>query len=132
MLNLNSITTRLFPSSDPAPALPTIGPGTQVEVQTLCYGKQIGTIQYITDSPFIEDAPGTQRAFVVGNGWTDYLLLEDIAPDAPDFELEDDFDYLQYLHDLAKTECEQELEDEDEYQHPRFLWNGRWFPESID
>lgn len=49
---------------------------------------------------------------------------------APEIELEDDPEYSQYLHDLAKAEHEQELEEE--YQHPRFLWNGRVFPESID
>lgn len=50
----------------------------------------------------------------------------------PEFELEDDPDYLEYLNDLAKADCEQELEEEDTYSHPRFLFNGKWFPESID
>lgn len=99
MLNIHSITSRFFPSTSPAPIL-TIGPGSKIEVETLCYGKQIGIIQYITDSPYYGEA-GVQRAYVVGNGWTDYVLIDDL-----DFEesLDRDPDYLLFLQELAQSE----------------------------
>jgi len=105
MLNLNGITNRLFPST-----LPTYGPGVQVEVETLCYGKQTGTIQLITDSPYYGEA-GVQRAFVVGEGWTDYILVDELVLADPDFTLEDDPEYLQFLYDTEAAEMALEFAD---------------------
>jgi hypothetical protein len=82
-----------------------IGPGTKITVDTLCYGRQVGTIQFIGDSPFLEDEPGTQRAFVVGNGWTDYILVPS------DDDLDSDPDYLAWLDELTATDIATELAD---------------------
>jgi len=106
MLNLNGITTRLFPST-----LPTYGPGVLVEVNTAAHGQQTAVIEEISISPFYPECnEGIQRARVgslPGNPFfIDYLLIEELTPTEPDFELELEFDpeYQQFLHDLAEQE----------------------------
>lgn len=62
-------------------AMPTIGPGTRVIVNTLCYGQQVGTIVRISESPYYGEK-GIQRAFVVGDGWSDYILEDELIIEA--------------------------------------------------
>lgn len=105
MLNLNL--NRFLPLKS---TIRTFGPGSLVTVQTAAHGEQIGAIQVITDSPYYGEA-GIQRAFVVGEGWTDYILVDELVSAEPDFTLEDDPEYLQFLYDLEATEIALELAD---------------------
>lgn len=119
--------------------MPTIGPGLTVVVDTLFYGQQIGMIERIGLSPFYPECnEGVQRAYVVGQGWTDYILLEDLLLESDTHYCEDCQRYVP--NTLACPECgyclgccdchtEDGNELEDTYQPPRFLWMGRWFPE---
>lgn len=60
-------------------ALPLIGKGTHVVVDTLCYGQQLGVIERIGLSPYYPECnEGVQRAYVIGQGWSDYILVEEL------------------------------------------------------
>jgi hypothetical protein len=106
MLQLHGITSRLFASITPTR---TFGPGSLVEVETLCHGKQIAVIEEIGLSPFYGEET-TYRARVgslAGNPFfIDYLLIEELVPAEPDFELELEYDpdYAAFLHDIAATD----------------------------
>jgi len=67
-----------FVSTPTAEPVIEIGAGTRVMIKTLCYGWQIGTVQFISDSPYCGEE-GVQRAFVVGEGWTDYLTVDEVV-----------------------------------------------------
>jgi hypothetical protein len=127
--------------------MPTIGPGTLVAVKVPFYGKagtiytwQIGKIERIGLSPYYPECnEGVQRAYVIGAGWTDYLLEEEIvlAADLCDCEKCDSQYPVQFMcaecgHCSRCCECshesEAEEEEETDYQPPRFLWMGKWFP----
>jgi hypothetical protein len=120
--------------------MPTIGPGLTVVVDTLFYGQQIGTIERIGLSPYFPECnEGVQRVYVVGQGWTDYILLEELLLESDTHYCEDCQRYV--VNTLACPECglclgccDCKTEDADEaenddYQAPHFLWMGRWFPE---
>lgn len=120
--------------------LPVIGPGTRVIVNTLCYGQQVGIIQSIGLSPFYPECnEGVQRAFVVGAGWTDYILVEDLflecdactctdcGQEFPESMMCPECGYC-----LGCCDCRTENADDfidDDYHAPSFLWMGRRFPE---
>lgn len=112
MLNFNSITSRLFQST-----IPTFGPGSLVEVETYSCGKQTAVIESITLSPFYpECTQGVMRARVgslPGNPFfIDYILVDDLVPAEPDFELELDHDpdYVAFLHELASADYTEAIE----------------------
>lgn len=102
-INLN-----LFPSHKSITSV-TFGPGSIVEVETLVYGKQLAVIEAIALSPFcgeesiyrarVGSLPGTPF-------FLDYLLVEDLVPAEPDFELEleNDPDYIAFLDQLAAAD----------------------------
>lgn len=83
-----------------------------VIVQTAEYGKRIGTLEFICPSPFHGET--VKRAFVISLAgdpfWTEYPLVEELVyvtapqPETPEFELEDDPDYNQFLHDCEASE----------------------------
>lgn len=76
----------------------TIHPGLSVMVNTLCYGQQVGTIKSIGLSPFYPECnEGVQRAYIEGDGWSDYQLIEEL--DVLDFEeaLEYDPNYVAFV-----------------------------------
>ncbi len=75
MFGLNSISSFLFASSEVEEVeLPVIKLGDFLWVETMCYGLQLGQVKDIVANPFY----GQQGmcAFVVGNGWNDYLEVE--------------------------------------------------------
>lgn len=104
-VNLN-----LFPARKSTAPI-TFGPGSLVEVETLIYGTQIGVIEAITTSPFYPECDqGVMRARVgslAGDPFfLDYLLVEELIPAEPDFELELQYDpdYNAFLNDVAAAE----------------------------
>lgn len=115
-----------------------VGVGSRVAVNTLCCGGQIGVIESIGISPYYaEECQRILRAYVVGDGWTDYLLYEEVL-------LEDEADFClqckQYfpINDIC-PDCgccpgccgcntPPESDEDDDYHPPRFLWMGKWFP----
>lgn len=121
--------------------LPIIGKGTRVIVETLLYGQQVGTIEQIGLSPFYPECnEGVQRAYVVGEGWTDYILVEDLLLENDACSCTDcGREYPESMmcpecgYCLGCCDCPTEDTDaliDEGYQAPRFLWMGRWFPES--
>lgn len=133
-------------STEPEPAsiliddgYPTIGPGVRVVVDTVCYGQQVGTIDRITLSPYYPECnEGVQRAYVIGDGWSDYILVDDLFLESDAHYCSDCERYVSITLGCPEcgsclsccdcvTENADDLEDTD-YQPPRFLWMGRWFP----
>lgn len=53
-------------------------PGKRVIVNTVCYGQQEGIIINICESPYWGEA-GILRAYVIGNGWSDYIRLSELV-----------------------------------------------------
>lgn len=106
MLNLHGITTRLFQST-----IPTFGPGSLVAVQTAEHGEQTAVIERIAISPFYPECnQGVMRARVGSLPgapfFIDYILVDDLVPVEPDFELEleHDPDYIAFLEQVAADE----------------------------
>ena len=88
-----------------------------VIVQTSEYGQQTGTLEFTCLSPFHGET--IQRAFVVSLPdapcfWTEYPTLEELVyvpapqPENPEYELEDDPEYQQFLLDSEAAEMELE------------------------
>jgi hypothetical protein len=119
--------------------LPVIGPETRIAVDTMFYGQQVGTIQRIGLSPFYPECnEGVQRAYVIGEGWTDYILVEELVLesdlcDCTDCEHKQPIELMCPECGFCLGCCDCVTEDTDaieeiDYQAPRFLWMGRWFP----
>lgn len=110
MLNLNLTSLFRTPST-----VPTFAPGTLVTVETV-RGLQTAVIERIATSPFYPECnQGVMRACVGSLPgepfFVDYLLVEELVPAEPDFELEleNDPDYIQYLNDCARYDYEEAL-----------------------
>lgn len=103
MLGLNYLTSRLRPQLQPV----ILAPGTQVIVDTLFYGTQVGIVEFIGASPYVGEE-GLSRAYITGENWSDYLLVDEI--DLDDI-LEADPEYIQWLHDLEMSDALMELVD---------------------
>lgn len=76
MLGYNVITSLFRKSIDDVEELPVLEVGTLVWVATLCYGLQLGKVEKIVPSPFY--GRDEMTAYVVGNGWSEYLALEGV------------------------------------------------------
>lgn len=88
-----------------------IAPGTHLLVMTSHYGIQEGVIDSVGDSPFYNEQ-GIQSAFVVSADpkcfWTEYVAVDEIDIDDV---LDNDSDYIDWLHALEQTARMQELAD---------------------
>lgn len=75
MLGINSIIALLHQSSiAEETALPVLKIGDYVWIDTLCYGTQLGKVEAVVPSPFYGE--DWMCAFVVGNGWTEYVRID--------------------------------------------------------
>lgn len=74
MLGFHSIAALLFPSSVEPVQVEVIEVGSLVWVNTLCYGLQLGKVEQIVPNPFVGESGFA--AFVVGNGWTEYIPVD--------------------------------------------------------
>lgn len=120
--------------------IPTIGKGTRVAVNTLCYGAQVGIVHAVVISPYYGEE-STYRAYVIGEhgNWSDYILIDDLMllSDVGECTACDRFVPIELQCPecgdcLACCDCPTEnaddLLDVDGYQPPRFMWMGRLFP----
>jgi len=112
--------------------------GRKVYVDTLLFGQQSGSIVRVVPCPFYGQSG--LMAYIVGNGWTEYVFLDrlvfvetsctccDCGKEYAESMVCPECGFCLNCCDCVTENADDLIEIED-YQPPRFLWQGRWFPE---